>query len=232
MTQSIARVAHGLPLTELELATLAFIPCTVVMYGFWWYKPFDSQRAITLLCLDQDNADSARSTLYPRVDDTRIAELHFDYLREIMMPGWYSGSRIKEDDPVVAIFYIAAVVFSGIHAIAWTWGFPSPITRTLWRVFSLVAICSLSMNVVAWFSESVSRADDTPYTYDDGCCDGCIYWQQDCVPHHLPLFTTIGVVAYGVSRAALIVLMFYCFSSMPAGVYKAVDWNNVIPHFS
>ena len=39
-------------------------------------------------------------------------------------------------------------------------------------------------------------------------------------------------IVYIISRLGLIVLVFYCFSSMPASVYKTVDWTNFLPHFS
>ncbi|RLL96200.1 hypothetical protein CFD26_101502 [Aspergillus turcosus] len=48
--QSIARACAGLPITELELTTLAFIFCAFVMYWFWWDKPFDIQTPTILLC--------------------------------------------------------------------------------------------------------------------------------------------------------------------------------------
>ena len=41
MFQICARVDDDLPLTTLELATVAFIGCTGLMYFFWWHKPMD-----------------------------------------------------------------------------------------------------------------------------------------------------------------------------------------------
>ena len=41
--QCIARRIEGLPLTELELVTLAFAALNFVTYGLWWYKPLDVQ---------------------------------------------------------------------------------------------------------------------------------------------------------------------------------------------
>jgi hypothetical protein len=41
MLQVCARVNQSLPLTTLELATVAFIGCTGLMYFFWWHKPMD-----------------------------------------------------------------------------------------------------------------------------------------------------------------------------------------------
>lgn len=41
MLQVCARVNQSLPITTLELATVAFIGCTGLMYFFWWHKPMD-----------------------------------------------------------------------------------------------------------------------------------------------------------------------------------------------
>jgi hypothetical protein len=37
-------------------------------------------------------------------------------------------------------------------------------------------------------------------------------------------------VTYVVARLGLIVLIFYCFCSMPAGVYETVHWTDFLPH--
>ncbi|KAK0732226.1 hypothetical protein B0H67DRAFT_464013, partial [Lasiosphaeris hirsuta] len=39
VASSIARVYHDFGITQLELATMAFILCAFVMYIFWWNKP-------------------------------------------------------------------------------------------------------------------------------------------------------------------------------------------------
>jgi hypothetical protein len=41
-------MATLVPITLLELFTLAYLACAVVAYAFWWHKPFDVQQAITI----------------------------------------------------------------------------------------------------------------------------------------------------------------------------------------
>jgi hypothetical protein len=41
VAQSIMRVAHDLPLSQLEAMTLSYIPLYAVTYFFWWTKPKD-----------------------------------------------------------------------------------------------------------------------------------------------------------------------------------------------
>ncbi|CRG86668.1 hypothetical protein PISL3812_03678 [Talaromyces islandicus] len=39
MINIIARAGYDLPITPLELSTLAYIACAVVIYAVWWHKP-------------------------------------------------------------------------------------------------------------------------------------------------------------------------------------------------
>jgi hypothetical protein len=39
VTQTITRQVAGLPITLLELNTLAHVTCAVLMYFIWWKKP-------------------------------------------------------------------------------------------------------------------------------------------------------------------------------------------------
>ncbi|KAJ7762931.1 hypothetical protein B0H16DRAFT_1528185, partial [Mycena metata] len=41
ITQSLARLQQNLPLTELEVATLAFVVAMVSIWLLWWHKPLD-----------------------------------------------------------------------------------------------------------------------------------------------------------------------------------------------
>ncbi|KAJ5688166.1 hypothetical protein N7536_010785 [Penicillium majusculum] len=44
----IARWAASLPVAPIELATIAYIPCAVLMYVMWWYNPKDMTTPITI----------------------------------------------------------------------------------------------------------------------------------------------------------------------------------------
>jgi hypothetical protein len=46
--QTIAQVAHSLPITTLEIATLPFIGCTWLTNFFWWAKPMDMETFTTI----------------------------------------------------------------------------------------------------------------------------------------------------------------------------------------
>src|SRR5712671_4535643 len=46
VTQCIARALQGLPITELELVTVAFATLNFVIYLLWWDKPLNVQRGV------------------------------------------------------------------------------------------------------------------------------------------------------------------------------------------
>lgn len=60
MFQVLARVSHGLPITTLELATVAFISCTALMYFFWWDKPMDLETFTTVAVPELKTAQLCR----------------------------------------------------------------------------------------------------------------------------------------------------------------------------
>ncbi|KAJ7700441.1 hypothetical protein B0H17DRAFT_858347, partial [Mycena rosella] len=47
-TQCLARAHQHLPITELEVATLAFAVVNVFIWGLWWNKPLDVEEAIPI----------------------------------------------------------------------------------------------------------------------------------------------------------------------------------------
>jgi hypothetical protein len=36
--------------SQLELATLGFVGCALLMYALWWDKPFDVERSVVIQC--------------------------------------------------------------------------------------------------------------------------------------------------------------------------------------
>ena len=206
ITQCITRAAVGLPLTELELMTLAFIVAALVMYSLWWHKPFDVQRATMLVCPDE-RAIEVRSRLRKRENPKtrkqwRQENVTFDDIVEYCF---------ELDASAGLLFSTVGTVISGLHIAAWSWDFPSYTILILWRVFSVAATCSFPVLYLVTILLLVIGIDE----------DGYIF----------PTIYSIWVI-YIILRLGLIFLVFYCFSSMPAAVYETVDWNTIFPHFS
>ena len=52
--QVVARKAEGLPVTLLELNTLAHVSCAVVLYVLWWHKPLNVEEPLKVKVSDPD----------------------------------------------------------------------------------------------------------------------------------------------------------------------------------
>jgi hypothetical protein len=242
--QSIARVCQGLPITQLELATMAFVVCALIMYVLWWDKPFGVSRRTVLTAVTYDWREGETVPLCPvrqgekkrditlnDVDSMAVSLVDFttNELKDMVyafggMFGSIFGRENLRSPPLKETrsmtFYAAATLFSAFHISAWNWEFPSPIVRTLWRTFAVTAsgtgpaaVFIIFFDVFLLedkFSEEINAFSDITTAV---------------------LIIVLGVI-YLISRLALLVLTFYCFSAMPAGVYETVDWTKFLPHFS
>ncbi|WXC64824.1 hypothetical protein SNK03_010635 [Fusarium graminearum] len=95
VVQSIARATQGYAISQLELATLAFIPCALVMYILWWQKPFGVERWRVLIRVPEGTNDlSARvsfsindlvkNPFHPKLKTYRRNELRTESLMELV----------------------------------------------------------------------------------------------------------------------------------------------------
>ncbi|RAK96823.1 uncharacterized protein BO80DRAFT_416126 [Aspergillus ibericus CBS 121593] len=208
--QSIARAATGLPLTELELMTLAFIFCALIMYGLWWNKPFGVQRATVLL---PSNPEKARAVLPDKTASKRRYELPLSTWLRAFPFVVVIFFELDRNSAQSVVCNLASIVFSGFHLIAWNWKFPSDRAQMLWRIFSVAGTGAPMILTTLITIRPPSR--DTVFLRKS--------------PYLVVLALT---VVYTISRVGLFVLVFYCFSSMPAAVYETVQWSAIFPHFS
>lgn len=255
--QCITRAAEGLPITQLELATIAFVVCGILMYLLWWNKPFGIERKQPLVAtLDhrlryvnakdtelefpEINRSFKRLSLRTSTHDLDLQGTRENRKSESAPLKFLEISGIDDYKPIVraiyaailrclsssstepvypsplagasAACYVSGTLFSAFHVLAWNWDFPSPSIRIAWRVFAVVATCANPVFIFLVFM------DDVISNYDFH------------TPLSFPIIGSLGV--YFLARLGLIVLIFYCFYSMPVGVYHTVEWTKFWPHFS
>jgi hypothetical protein len=283
--QSIVRVSVGLPITQLELATMAFVLCALTMYLLWWRKPFgvESRNSLTVIAYTDSHKEAVTTQLSTRYDyligfsespepyfkamlgvqstgepiqeasfglfKTEKAEMDREFYQKDMtwddclklfLEGIWDYSTIRliglgkalgiivrnvfgnsdfaeppRKQTRMLAFYATGVLFSALHLAAWNWEFPSPIARELWRIFAIIATGTGPATILLMSAAAALEAFD--------------FYVPDAVVVFLMYFP---VFVYAASRIGLVVLIFYCFSSMPAGVYKTVNWLQFLPHFS
>lgn len=157
----IARHISGLPITQLEIATIAFAIMATWTYLANWWKPKEvSQPTIihTLASLDggqsrmQSLSDELR--LRPPTKDTEAVEKSDSHQH----PGDYE--RVPNDlvqrgyDTVLmyTLISVSSLIFGGLHCLAWNFEFPTRTELVCWRVASLtsatVPTVALALNLI------------------------------------------------------------------------------------
>jgi hypothetical protein len=177
----IARIYQHLTVTALELATLGFIFCSMGTYYFWFHKPMDVARAITLmpaatiadiLC---DAGDKAR-------EPYRNTPMDFVYRDEWSWTRYWTHwkgivrivfhvnfdrtkrpiDKIPDDNfPHILgwpmwVLFIFQTGYGIVHLSGWTLPFPSHTERLLWHISTVtIMVCILGtwiVEVTAWRS--------------------------------------------------------------------------------
>ncbi len=241
--QCVARAVKHLPITELELATLAFAALNFAIYGFWWYKPLNVQCP----CFVQKRS-------IPRSQPERKEENDSEQVEEVKLKFWtvffqpmkiLLGTTLRQGAKRVPTFYsgldlpnaqnywahVAAIgtVFGAIHCIAWSFHFPSDIERLLWRIFSLVITAIPSASLFIGYPVFFSLAICLCFTAICGSSR-----EKNVYKNLLRLwnaFTTFtGPILYTSARIGLLVLSFTSLRSLTVDTYQTVHWTTFIPH--
>jgi hypothetical protein len=218
---SCARKIVGLPITELELMTMAFTICALVTYILWWHKPFDAERS-AVVSLPKSCYNAIQVVLGSPYDTGKsLTEFRQNQHNVDVDWGFFIGiigginvkPSLENPDFVCSLtLYVFGAIFSAVHFAAWNWIFPLPIVQTLWRCFCCVALGSALLPAAVFSTrDSLDR-----------------YWNSRAARTLLLAFIVVNTI----SRLALIGLTFYCFSSMPANMYQELNWTLFLPHFS
>ncbi|KAI0065543.1 hypothetical protein BV25DRAFT_1851027, partial [Artomyces pyxidatus] len=149
IAQCIARSVEGLPITQLEVMTLAYTTITVAMYAFWWNKPQNVGSAVRVALPGkrlprgrpvEEEPWSWRSVYFVG----GWQDVFVDLREEPYVPTFYSGGTTNDSNDYNAdIFALSAsVVFGAVHCAAWDYAFPSRAEKHIWRI-TAVAIAAL-----------------------------------------------------------------------------------------
>lgn len=118
--------------------------------------------------------------------------------------------------PIAIGFTTVALVYGGLHALAWFAHFDSPTEQLLWRISACVVMGGLP-TVLAIIKAS-DHLEDRSHNYN-----------SDIVLEYAALFV---LFAYTLSRAYLVVECFINLSHLPAEAYNVPQWATYFPHIS
>ena len=228
VVQCMARGVEHLPITELELVTVAFATLNFVTYLFWWNKPLNVERPFRVL-LKKPMADRQTGHGERREDITDWVvwilsvvtgdeDDAVDLTMEERVPTFYAGV-LSNRQRILAAFgaAIIAMIFGGIHCIAWSFTFPTLVERLLWRVSS-IAITGVPFFYVALF---VLFSIFDHFRVDPS--------EQMREIIFISMFPST-LLFYVVARLMLLAQAFVTLRSLPSGVFQTVHWTNSIPH--
>ena len=208
--QTLFRAVQHYQITALEIMTVAFVFCSVFIYGFSLYQPQDvlypvilEPRKITPTPdegepLTKSNAVTTDADLSARQSEPAPLSLPSAYV---------PGGEVHL--VVLVLFALFACGFGALHCLAWNSPFPTSQEQLAWR------ICSAATTVIPALGVPFG---ETLYAFDQELLG-------DRVDYSI-------IVVYIIGRATLIVLAFMALRALPADAFRTVDWNNYIPHFA
>ena len=210
--QCIARAIEHLPVTHLEIVTLAYAAMNFAIYVFWWNKPLNVDRPVRVF----RKSDVEEPTL----EGQRPANNNFvDFIvgnqdkgvnlsHEDRVPRFWADNR---DDVTFAngIVLGVGVCFGAIHCIAWHFSFPTQAELSIWRM-SCVAITAVPiyMPLMIVF----------------------IGIGGDIIGIIAALSAFPAGILYILARVFTLALAFTSLRGLPPGAFDTVHWTTFIPH--
>jgi hypothetical protein len=221
VAQCIARGIEKLPMTEMEIVTLAYTAMNVGMFIAWWDKPLNVDRPIRVFHKPVTGG-RAKSPHWVWKVLFVILGAQDDWVnlhKRTKVPIFYSGKPAGNELLTADVITLAAgVVFGAIHCIAWSFD-PSHTELLLWRLSSIAITAVpalLVLSLILWY-----------------------LLLTECSPVFRPLHALLGTIIrsvplsgllYVAARLTTIVLAFINLSSLPPGAFQAVHWTTLILH--
>ena len=242
--QCIARAIEHLPITHLEIVTIAYVAMNFVMYILWWNKPLDVNQPIRVFRKSDprvaDNGIDSHGE-----GESRPSEMHPQPIlegQESTLEAVYKGLR------AMALFIVGGqdvnVNLSHEDRVPMFWANGdddnSDASIAVLIVFG-VGVCFGAIHCIAWYFSFPTHTE-------------LLIWRISCVaittlPIYIPLAVAFmgivlddivyyitmlsifpAVILYVIARAVTLVLAFTSLRDLPPGAFNTVHWTTFIPH--
>jgi hypothetical protein len=237
--QCAARVAQRLPVTELEVATLAFAVVNVFIWILWWGKPLDVQRPIPVGPAIKQRGTEVGTNNQRLGLGNRFSGLLFGNYSDASdviacisapatsVPAFWSIEGSKDTAPIFRIALLleslVGTIFGAIHCAAWDAQFPSSGAEMwMWRASSLLVAAIPALLGWLFMLQLFLVAMNEKHKISDMLCRAILAMYAANFLVAIPI--------YVIARLFLIILPFTTIRALPPGAFVGVNWSVYIPH--
>ena len=227
--QCIARGIEHLPVTHLEIVTLAYAAINFVIYIFWWDKPLNVNRPVRVFRKSEPRETQPQATepiseaaLEALVNGFRVIFMFIagfqdddvDLSRKDRVPRFWANSDADEQVAADIIMLGVGVCFGAIHCIAWHFTFPTHSELLMWRISCIaITVVPAYIPLVLFFGNRLGNMG------------------FEILGNTVLIFGPLsGGIVYIIARGVTLVLAFTSLRDLPPGAYETVHWTTFIPH--
>lgn len=238
VAQVLARAIQNLPVTLLELSTVALIMCTGATLFFWFWKPLNVDTPsilvlnVTIAEVLLQAGDKAKSPF----QDTPLDFVEPNLYTSSQMPlarCWGVQERplprIPNDRdsrlhnlPIIISLAIPTSAFSLLHLIGWNFDFPTTQEQLMWRW------TCISMGTILGIGCFVEAAS---IVYDGYTTSALTNLNSYKLRWPTNILFIIPGFLYFCARLIVIVEIVMSLRLLPTGCFEVVRWSELLPHF-
>ena len=229
--QCIARGIKHLPVTHLEIVTLAYAAMNFVIYIFWWNKPLNVNRPVRVFRksggsepseTQPQSSSEARKLTWKAIDKGLVTMIYFiagiqdrgiNLSREDRVPRFWANSADQNILIADGIMLGVGICFGAIHCIAWGFPFLTHTELLMWRVSS-VAITAVPIYMPLMFALGV-KLENTDF---------------DTIRDIVYILIFPAGILYVIARAVTLVLALTSLRDLPPGAFDTFHWTTFTPH--
>jgi hypothetical protein len=258
LVQTLGRVAQHLALSTIELATLAFIFCTVNTFYFWRHKPLDVATTIVVPCptplsaillesgrsLEDPYSETPLEFVKPPVSRTSLVAPYWLGVKLVFR--WkqrhgptklpvqtFGNTRANPPRGLTILDLTFTILFTlsyfGIHLVGWHFTFPTRIELMGWRIASSLLL-SLLVFYLAMVIIGTFIAGGLAKFFFNNDKEKTILGVARLLPRWGAIALHLPIIMlYMVARFYIIVEGFVSLRTLSFTAFSSVDWGRVIP---
>ncbi|KAK7691904.1 hypothetical protein QCA50_005309 [Cerrena zonata] len=210
----ILRRAEGLSLSILEISTVAYAVCAILVYIVWWKKPhiITEPTLIEKERTQTNEGDSAPETLVSEGHNDDASRRKADAGQKKIIKGLDAN---KYSIPTGVIMCSSPTLYGLLHLLAWNEPFPSSSEGILWRISTVVVTMSCIPLLLL----------DHTYVFER-------WWSPRVVAKLQMGILCVFLLTYVPARLFMIAEAFRQLLYLPPDAYQIASWSKYLPQFS